>query len=441
MIMFGLIDCNNFYASCERVFNPVLKKLPVVVLSNNDGCVIARSNEAKQLGIPMGAPAFKFRDVFEQNNIQVFSSNYALYGDMSNRVMTILATFTPEIEIYSIDEAFLKFKGFETNFNLTEYGNLIRYTVTRGTGIPISVGIAPTKALAKVANKVAKKFPERTQHVYIIDTDDKRIKALKWLKIEDVWGIGYRYAKRLMAMNINNAYQFSKLSQEWVKKHMSVVGLRLHKELNGESCLDLEDIAPKKNIATTRSFDVDYTDYEKIKERVITFAVTCAEKLRKQKSCCNRILVFIHTNGFRENEPQYSKNVVLQLPYATNSGIELAKFAVMGLEKIFIKGFRYKKAGVLVMDFTPESSSQVNLFENTNPRHKPLMAAVDKINRQLGVKKLKLASQDQGRTWKMRQEKLSPRYTTNINEIITINCDYVFSLQTEQRRPNASEPF
>src|SRR6478609_3030488 len=215
--MFALIDCNNFYASCQRAFDPKLIGKPVVILSNNDGCVIARSNEAKAVGVPMGAPAYKCKELFEKNNVFVFSSNYALYGDMSSRVMNLLATFTPEIEIYSIDEAFLKFKGFEF-FDFKEYGIKIQKTVTKGTGIPISVGFAPTKALAKVANRIAKKYPEQTQSVHVIDSEEKRIKALKWTKIEDVWGIGRKHAKRLRAKNTINAYQFTQLSDEWVRK-------------------------------------------------------------------------------------------------------------------------------------------------------------------------------------------------------------------------------
>ena len=420
--MFALIDCNNFYASCERVFQPKLKNKPIVVLSNNDGCVIARSNEAKKLGIPMGAVAFEYKRIFEQNNINVFSSNYALYGDMSNRVMTLLRDFSPDIEIYSIDEAFLKFDGFEKWFDFNTYGNQIRYKVTKGTGIPISVGIAPTKALSKVANKIAKKFPERTQNVYVIDTEDKRIKALKWLPIDDVWGIGYRHAKRLKKINVNTAYDFTQLTEDWVKTNMSIVGLRLYKELKGIPCLELEDVQPKKNIATTRSFDKTYEDKAYIQERVSTFAVTCAEKLRKQSSNCNALMVFIHTNGFRKDLPQYGRNVVVKLPFPTNSSIDIAKYATIGLDKIYKKGYQYKKAGVIVMDITPEESKQINLFENSNEKHQPLMSIMDKINKSIGTTKVKLASQDIGRTWKMKQEKLSPRFTTRIAEIIKIKA-------------------
>jgi DNA polymerase V len=420
--MFALIDCNNFYASCERVFQPKLKNKPIVVLSNNDGCVIARSNEAKKLGIPMGAVAFEYKRIFEQNNINVFSSNYALYGDMSNRVMTLLRDFSPDIEIYSIDEAFLKFDGFEKWFDFNTYGNQIRYKVTKGTGIPISVGIAPTKALSKVANKIAKKFPERTQNVYVIDTEDKRIKALKWLPIGDVWGIGSQHAKRLKKINVNTAYDFTQLTEDWVKTNMSIVGLRLYKELKGIPCLELEDVQPKKNIATTRSFDKTYEDKAYIQERVSTFAVTCAEKLRKQNSNCNALMMFIHTNGFRKDLPQYGRNVVVKLPFPTNSSIDIAKYASIGLDKIYKKGYQYKKAGVIVMDITPEESKQINLFENSNEKHQPLMSIMDKINKSIGTTKVKLASQDIGRTWKMKQEKLSPRFTTRIAEIIKIKA-------------------
>jgi DNA polymerase V len=417
--LFALIDCNNFYASCERVFQPDLNGKPIVVLSNNDGCVIARSNEAKAVGVPMGAPAFQFQKMFDANNVQVFSSNYALYGDMSSRVMTLLSEFSPDMEIYSIDEAFLKFKGFEY-FNLAAIGKEIRYKVTKGTGIPISVGFAPTKALAKVANKVAKKFPEHTGSVYIINTDESRIKALKWLPVEDVWGIGRKHAKRLNLIGVKTAYDFTLLSENWVKNNMAIVGLRLQKELNGISVLDLDDIKPKKNIATTRSFEKNYSKIEDLIERVSTFAVTCAEKLRRQKSCCNSIMIFVYTNGHRPELPQYSKNIVMQLPYASNSSIDLSDYAVKGLRLIFKEGYQYKKAGVIVMDFTPEVNYQASLFDEKNPKHDKLMAAMDKINKNIGRQKLKLASQDLDRTWKMRQEKLSKRYTTRLDEIITI---------------------
>jgi DNA polymerase V len=417
--LFALIDCNNFYASCERVFRPELNGKPIVVLSNNDGCVIARSNEAKAVGVPMGAVAYQFQKLFNEKNVHVFSSNYALYGDMSSRVMQLLSIYSPDMEIYSIDEAFLKFKGYEL-FNLSSIGKDMRYKVTKGTGIPISVGFAPTKALAKVANKVAKKFPMQTESVHVIDTEEKRIKALKWLPIEDVWGIGRQHAKRLQNLGVKTAYDFTQVPETWVKKNMAIVGLRLQKELNGISVLELDDIKPKKNIATTRSFEKNYSKIEDLIERVSTFAVTCAEKLRRQKSCCNSIMVFIHTNGHRSDLPQYSKNIVMQLPFASNSSIDLSEYAVKGLQLIFKEGYQYKKAGVIVMDFTPEVNYQASLFDEKNPKHDKLMATMDKINKSIGRQKIKLASQDLDRTWKMRQEKLSKRYTTRLDEIITI---------------------
>ena len=418
--MFALIDCNNFYASCERVFNPSLNGKPVLILSNNDGCVIARSNEAKALGIPMGAPAFKFKEVIENGEVHVFSSNFALYGDMSNRVMTILGTFCPKMEIYSIDEAFLDFSGFDL-YDLEALGRDIRKRVLQWTGIPVSVGFAHTKALAKVANRIAKKFTDRTGGVYTIDTEEQRIKALKWLKIEDVWGIGRQHARRLKEMNVLNAYQFTQLTDRWVRDMMTVVGLRLKLDLQGEPTLQLEDVRDKKSIATPRSLDHYYKDLTLIKERVASFAVSCAEKLRRQHCCCQSVMVFLHTNGFREDQPQYSKNIVIKLPFATNSSIEIVKFAVMGLEQIFREGYGYKKAGVIVSDFSPEDNQQLTLFDSRNVKHIELMKAVDNINRSMGQQKVRLAAQEPGRVWKMKQERLSPRYTTNLNEIITVS--------------------
>ncbi|RXP52469.1 Y-family DNA polymerase [Lutibacter sp. HS1-25] len=417
--MYALVDCNNFYASCERVFQPNLRDKPIVVLSNNDGCVIARSNEAKALGVPMGAPAFKFKALFEQHHIHVFSSNYALYGDMSHRVMTLLATYTPDIEIYSIDEAFLQFKGFDF-IELQSYAETIKRTVDKGTGIPISIGIAPTKALSKVANRIAKKFPQQTGGVYIIDSEEKRIKALKWLAVADVWGIGRKHSARLNAYNIKTAYDFINLHDDWVRKQMSVVGLRLKHELEGKQTLDLETIQTKKAIATTRTFEGMLTDFESIKERVSTFAVSCAEKLRKQQSCCNVVMVFLHSNWHRKDLPQYGKNIVVKTHYPTNSSIDLIKYATQGLEHIYKEGYHYKKAGVIVMNITPENAKQFSMFSEENPKHMPLMKTIDRLNKSIGQTKVKFGSQDLGRTWKMKQEKLSPRYTTKLSEIITI---------------------
>lgn len=416
--MFAHIDCNNFYVSRERVFNPSLNGKPVIVLSNNDGCAISRSNEAKALGIPMGAPAFKYKEIIEENNVHVFSANFPLYGDMSNRVMSILATFCPMQEIYSIDECFLDLSGFDVD--LKEYGLQMKERVYKWTGLPISIGIAPTKSLCKVATRVAKKFPKETNSVHVIDSEELRIKALKWLEIGEVWGIGRQYTKKLLAKNIKNAYQFTCMGDDWVKKHMSIVGLRLKHDLQGIPSIMIEEVKDKKNIATTRTFDYNTENYEDVKERIVTFTTKCAEKLRKQGSCCNSIQVFIATNFYRKDLPQYSNSICIKLPFATNSTFELAEYAVVGLEQIFKKGYAYKRAGVFVMDFTPENNQQLNLFQNRNAKHIPIMKAMDKLNRKYGCDLLRLGAQAPGKTWRMKQEKLSPHYTTNINEVLTI---------------------
>ncbi len=418
--MFALIDCNNFYASCERVFRPDLNGKPIVVLSNNDGCVIARSNEAKALGIPMGAPAFKFEREFKEKNIHVFSANFSLYGDMSNRVMNILMDFSPNIEIYSIDEMFLDFSGFDL-MDLNEIGNEMYAKVLKCTGIPTSVGFAKTKSLAKVANRIAKKYAQ-LNNVYCIDSEEKRVKALNWLPIGDVWGIGRKLNERLITFHVKNAFQFTALDDAFVRKNFSVVGLRLKHDLQGIQTIQIEEVSLQKSIATTRTFEANYTTIEELKERISTFAVSCAIKLRKQKSECNSLIVFIRTNCFQKNMPQYAQNIFIQLPFATNSSFELVKYAILGLEKIFIEGFNYKKAGVILQDFTSISQKQLTLFEKQHPKHAKVMEVMDTINERLGIQKIKLACQDQKRTWKMKQERLSPRYTTHLSEIITVKC-------------------
>ena len=416
--MYAIVDCNNFYASCERVFVPNLIGKPIVVLSNNDGCVIALSNEAKKLGIPMGAVAFKHEKEFIQKGIKVFSSNYALYGDLSNRVHTILKTYTPDIEVYSIDECFLKFDGFD-KYDLVSYAKNIRKDILQKTLVPTCVGIAKTKTLSKVANRIAKKF-SALGAVYCIDTEDKRVKALKWLDISDVWGIGRKHANRLKSIGINKAFDFTQLPDDYIRKEMSVVGLRLKKELLGIECLNLEVSEPKKNIATTRSFDKTYSDKEYIQERISTFAVTCAEKLRKQNSVCTLVTVFVRTNFFDKNKPQYSNSFSINLRYATNSSIDIVKGAKKALDIIYKQGYDFKKAGVILSGIEPDNTRQLTLFDTVNPKHIALMQAMDKLNNKYHDKKIKLASQSLKRTWKMRQERLSPNYTTNWNDIIVI---------------------
>ncbi|MEK9608973.1 MAG: Y-family DNA polymerase [Flavobacteriaceae bacterium] len=418
--MFSLIDFNNFYDYCESFFQPQYEHKAVVILSNNDGCVIARSNEAKALGIPMGAPAFKFRNEFKKHNIKVFSSNYPLYGDMSNRVMKILETYTPNVEIYSIDEAFLKFEGFD-HFDLIESGFRMRKQVRQWTGIPVSVGLAPSKALAKIANKIAKKFDQKTGGVYAIDSAEKRLKALKWTPIEDVWGVGRQHAKRLKAMQIKTALDFVNLPDEWVKKHMSILGLRLKRDLEGIPSIQLEEFAPsKKSIATTRSFKNVLNIFTSLEERITTFTLLGAEKLRKQKSCATALHVFVRSNPFNPDAVQYRNGCTLTLPHATDSNFVLNRYALMGLRSIFKPGIEYKKAGVILLGITPSSSRQITLFEQDTAKHAVLMQTLDKIHRRYGPHRMKLATQDLKQTWKMKREHLSNRFTTEINEIIRV---------------------
>jgi len=419
--MFALVDCNNFYASCERVFQPQLNNKPIAVLSNNDGCVISRSDEAKALGLPMGAPAFKYEAFFKQHNISVFSSNYSLYGDMSERVMTILNQFTPDVEVYSIDEAFLQFKGFE-NYNLNDYGLQMRQRILKWTGIPTCVGIAPTKALSKVANKIARKFPKQTNGVYVIDSEEKRIKALKWLKVEDVWGIGYGLQKRLKAKNCKTAYDFIQLSDDWIRNNFSITEWKLKKDLEGIPTLELDYKEPKRSIATTRSFEYTYSDLENIKERISTFATSCAEKLRKQGSSCHVIIVLLSSDRHKKDLPQHKTSRTISLPYATDSSLIISDCAVKAVASIFKEGIKYKRAGVIVTGLVPTDNHQLNLFQHENPKHKPLMQRIDAINHKYEAAKIKLGNQDLKRTWKMRQERLSLKYTTNINEILTVKC-------------------
>ncbi|MFV0183672.1 Y-family DNA polymerase [Empedobacter falsenii] len=421
--MYALIDCNNFYASCERVFNPTINGKPVVVLSNNDGCVIARSNEAKDLQIPMGAPAFEYEHNFRSNNIHVFSSNYALYADMSNRVMTILKSYCPDIEIYSIDEAFLLFKGFD-QYDLSKYAQEIKETIYKITKIPVSIGVAKTKALAKVANRIAKKFPQHHNGVYIMDSNEKTEKALKWLKCEDIWGIGRQLSKRLSYIGCRNAYDFTLLEDEYIRRNFSIVELRLKKELRGESVLKLEEIQRKKSITTTRSFEKTINDYGNLKERVATFAISCAEKLRKEQSKCNIITVFVMTNRFDEKQSFVSNTLSTTLDFDSNSSIVLSKAALFLLDKLVPTEGKvpdYKKAGVIVSAITPDNQAQLNMFHSESPKHKALMKVMDRLNANYGDHTLKIASQDLRRKWKMKQERLSPCYTTQITDILNVN--------------------
>ena len=418
--MFALVDCNNFYVSCERVFQPKLENSPVVILSNNDGCVISRSNEAKALGIPMGAPAFKYLNVFKKEQVNVFSSNYPLYGDMSQRIMKILSMHTPNIEIYSIDEAFLDFRGFKY-YDLEKEALLLKEKIKRWTGVPVSIGIAPTKALAKIANKIAKKYIHKTRGVYLIKSEKQILNALKWTKVEDVWGIGRQYKKLLLKNGVITANDFCKLSDQWVKKNMSILGLRLKEDLKGHSCIGLDEENPdKKSIATTRSFKEVIKKYWELEERIVTYASLCSQKLRRQNSNCKTIIIFIRTSSHLPGNEQYYNSSLINLPNPTNSAITIAKYSNIGLRRIFKKNIHYKKAGVILTELTPSDSKQLNLFQNTGNTHGDLMKTIDKIHLRFGESLLKLGNQDLNQTWKMRQEYLSSRYTTDIKEIIKV---------------------
>ncbi len=423
--MYALVDCNNFYASCERVFQPQFVGKPVAILSNNDGCVISRSDEAKAAGVPMGAPIFKIRDLVKEKKIQVFSSNYALYGDLSNRVMAILNQFTPNVEIYSIDEAFLNFDGLNIS-DYQDYGLQMKTRVQKWVGIPVCIGFAETKALSKVANKIAKKFQNRTKGVYVIDSEEKRIKALKWTKIEDVWGIGYRTTKKAKLKNINTAFDFIQPQYEsWIKKEMGVIGLRLKCELEGKSVLNLEPVAEqKKSIAVTRSFPKQIADFDLLRERVATFAAVCAEKLRKQNTCCHTIIVLLVIDRHSIKASKYYFNMAVTLPYATNSTLTISNAAIAMLRKLHQgnENIKFKKAGVIVTELIDENKKQLQLFEEENPKHQALMKVMDQLNKKIGDKKVKLATQNLSLTWNMNQNHLSPRYTTNFNHILEIKC-------------------
>jgi DNA polymerase V len=417
--MFALVDCNNFYVSCERAFNPSLNGKPVVVLSNNDGCVVSRSNEAKALGIKMAEPVFKIVNLLKEHDVAVFSSNYALYGDMSQRIMNTLAEFTPEIEIYSIDEAFLNLTGLTTDFQ--NYTRKIRKTILKNTGIPVSAGVGPTKVLAKAANYYAKKIPEN-KGVFVLDTQVKIDTLLADLEINEVWGIGKQYASLLNQNQVKTARDFIQMPESWVRKHMTIAGLRTKKELEGVSCLLLKPESPsKKAVCTSRSFGELQTELEPLKEAVAFFAGKCAYKLRKQRACANMIMVFLHTNRFNPNEPQYSPEYIYKLPSATNSSLELVKYALLSLESIYQKGYRYKKAGVIVTEIIPENQAQYSLFdEQVRQKQTAIMKAMDQVNAKYNHNTIKIAIQGSYYGWQMHQAKLSPCYTTQWKGIITV---------------------
>ena len=414
--MIALVDCNNFYASCERVFNPKIENKPVIVLSNNDGCVIARSNEAKVLGIKMGEPAFKLKNLIEKYNINVFSTNFALYGDLSKRVMNIMSTEVEKMEIYSIDEAFLDFSDYASK----KRGLAIREKVKKWTGIPVSVGIAPTKVLAKVAGHIAKKHTK--SGVFIFDDEDLIRRALNFFKVEDLWGIGSNTAKKLKSVGIHTALQFRQCDSSWVKRNLSVNGVRLQKELFGEVCYPIETkIKRRKSICTARSFGSEINKLSKLKEVIGSHANTCATKLRKEKSCCTTVGVFLSTNPFKPQAKQYNPYIVTQLHVPTNDSMEIVKVAIKALESIYMGDCIYKKAGVVVSGTAPQEQTQLSLFDSLDRgKRENINIAVDKVNSLMGKNKVHLAVQGNGRKWKIKQERLSPCYTTRFADILEV---------------------
>jgi len=419
--MYALVDCNNFYASCERVFDPRLEQRPIVVLSNNDGCVIARSNEAKALGIAMGEPAFQKEKVYAKHNVAIFSSNFALYGDMSQRVMRTLAQHSAAMEIYSIDEAFLECGGLTAD-GLDRFGSQLRKTVKQWTGIPVSIGVAPTKTLAKVANHIAKRLPDNSG-VCVLNKEETIEYCLKKLPVEKLWGVGRKYALFLRSWGINTAWDLRRMPEGWVKDNMTVVGLRLQKELKGEPCIPLENQPQKKKeICTSRSFGTMVTELDELQQAVSMYATRCAEKLRTQNSCTNLVEVFLHTNPFRPDLPQYKNVRFVRLPVASNSTLSIVQAALRGLRSIYRAGYQYKKAGVIVSGLVPSNTIQYNLFHSTDEdRHMRLMNAMDTVNDREGRDILRVAEQGFDRRWTLRQERLSPCYTTRWADFMTIS--------------------
>ena len=407
--MYALVDCNNFFVSCERTLDSSLEGKPVVVLSNNDGCIVSRSNEARALGIPMGAPLFKFKDFFKEHDVKSFSPKFELYNYKSQQVINIAKSFVMEYEIYSIDELFLDLYGFKY-FDLESYCAEIRSKVQAETQIPVSIGIAPTKTLCKIANRIVKKFPQQfPSGVYTLDTAEKVEKALKWLKIEDVWGIGRRLSVKMKDAGVYKAWDLLQKPEIWVRKVMGIHGTRMINEMKGIGQLELDAPSKKKSIAVTRSFMEMLTDKEDVRERVETFAMYCAEKLRKQESCCKMLTVFVQTNRFRKDLPEYRNARTMVLPNPTNSSIILNKYANQLFEEIYLEGFHYKKAGVIVNDFVPENERLINLFEvDFQNQHLPVMKAIDVLNRKYGKDKIRLGSMSGKNTY--GRAKLSPEY-------------------------------
>lgn len=418
--VFALVDCNSFYCSCERLFNPRLERKPVIVLSNNDGCAVARTDEVKSLGIQMGDPYFKIKNLCNKNNVQVFSSNYTLYGDISCRVMQVLNEFTPEMEIYSIDEAFLSLTGF-LKPDLYQYGIEIKNRVKQEVGIPVSVGIAPTKVLAKVANRLAKKNKIKSSGVYSLLNSTDIDCALKGFPIEDVWGIGRQSAKKLKDYKIHTAYDLKIADQKLIQKLLTIQGLRILRELNGENCITLELIQKdKKQIVSSRSFGKQVTSLDELKESIANHITSAAEKLRRQKSLTKTVVVFIQTNPFK-NVPQYYNSGTMNLLSGTSDTSKLIKHAFRILEQIYKPDYEYKKCGVILLELLPKSYSQLDMFGMADSYNDDLrMNVIDEINKFHGRGTIKHAACGIDQFWKMLSRMKSKCFTTRWSELLEI---------------------
>lgn len=421
--MLALVDCNNFYASCERVFDPALRNRPVVVLSNNDGCIVARSAEAKALGLKMGDPYFKVKELLERHKVAVFSSNYALYGDMSQRVMKTLQQFAPDVEIYSIDEAFLDLEGFR---ELPALARNVRQTVRQWTGIPVSVGIAPTKTLAKLANHTAKK-KAGYDGVCILDTPHAWEPVLAGFDVGDVWGIGPQYKKLINQHGVNTALEFSRLPETWLRKHMSVVGARTAQELTGQTCLELElHVDAKKGVTVSRSFGKRITEFQELSEALASYVARAAEKLRRENLVAKHMLVFMHTSPFAKDktkDPYYAPHLSFALPLHTNYTPELAHYALWALKEMYRPGYRYMKCGVMLTDLLIEGTQTLDLFvRRDTAKQSKLMEAMDHINQAMGRRTLFYASAGIQQKWSMTAARKSPSYTTDWESLIRVNA-------------------
>ena len=419
--MFALADANNFYASCETVFRPDLRGKPVCVVSNNDGCVIARSAEAKRMGIKMGTPLFKNERYFRDNGVHIFSSNYALYGDMSARMMAILAEMAAGQEVYSIDESFLDVTGISAYVPLETFGHQMRNRIRQELGLTIGVGFAQTKTLAKLANHAAKKW-SKTHGVVDLSDPVRQRKLLHLTDVSDIWGIGKRISQRLHTLGINTALQLADSNLSMIRRNFDVIVERMARELNGESCLALEDAPPgKQQILNSRSFGERVTELEDMQQAIVAYATRAAEKLREQGSRCRHISVFIQTGRYG-NEPQYSNTASLTCDYPTSDTRDIVEFALRGLKTIWRQGYRYAKAGIMLGDFYQSGVAQFDMFSEQQPRANAdaLMSALDSINRS-GKGKVWFAGQGaRDSAWQMKRNMLSHRYTTRFAEILTV---------------------